>query len=857
MEVLNMEILQERKKLSGGIVLAILICTFVVLAPFTASNIGTEHQPRLAIVSAQETAPLLGPSPFVIDSNGITLRGTSVTLGWNAVFKAYKASPTSCSGLWFIGSPLVCLWREAVVVISSLLISVSAWLLGLSGLLFDWVVQHTIVAFGAPDEIFSKVKPAVDLAWTAFRDIANILIIGVFTFIAISIIIGNKEFGQKKMIARVLIIAVLMNFSLLFTKMIIDASNFTARQFHAAAALPALTSSDFVTYLLGDQSITSTGIAGKFINFLGVSSIGDTYRALDAAAEKNNSGWVALVHALLSMTILLATALVFLYGTFLLVSRAILLIFLMLTSSIAFATHLIPKASGSAYGWDTWWSSLLKVAVLAPLLMVFLWATVKVGETLGGPKGILGNNVTASIQSPALAAHTMNLGNVAAGGATGDFGGTSGRSGGSSGSVGTEPEGGTLGDLIMHPEKSGNLNVLFNYLVILGMLFMSFKVASSLSSKIAGFNFAAAAAAIPLGLGARLAGFAARQTIGRGSSFIAGKLQDRAKNIDGVNRPLWLRSLYDFGARQAIRPAKRDFNVANTRFGKEITGIGGLKGKWAGESKVVGGFEGSQKTRAKAFAEQAKRMNLSKEEKEKMRTSGINAMMRIKPGAEQAHTRAGNAAKVAEEAQKRFEGEQAKMMEKFTKNMSDLQRELGGARRSATLNPNDNAAKNKITEIERKILAQKERQLAEGVRHTTNINKAKRVAERAKKAQASIEKDLEQAAIEAGKLPKDFKDTKTTADLASELAHNRLTNSIMRVAGWSTKETDDLAKRSREAVGEQQKTQNIKDIIGVLEEERKKAEGETGAPKAAPQQKPRDAGKPAPDIRTPGGGLNH
>src|SRR5207247_2609440 len=111
------------------------------------------------------------------------------------------------------------LFRSFTSLIGAIFISISTWILSLSALLFNWLMDNTIVQFGT---FYGTIKNAVETAWTAFRDIANILIIGIFTFVAISIILGLKEYGQKKMIASVLIVAVLINFSLLGTKMVID-----------------------------------------------------------------------------------------------------------------------------------------------------------------------------------------------------------------------------------------------------------------------------------------------------------------------------------------------------------------------------------------------------------------------------------------------------------------------------------------------------------------------------------------------------------------------------------------------------------------------------------------------------------
>lgn len=380
----------------------------------------------------------------------------------------------TCSGVYgFFATPAKCIGRTLSVVIGSALVSVTAWLLAAAGLLFNVLIDHTIISFGY---LFTpEVGVAIGTAWGAFRDIANIVIIGMFVFIAVNMILGVKEFGEKKKVAQVLIIAVLLNFSLLFTKIIIDASNFTAMQFYKASELSTgvtdkETLNNFATF-------SKKGISGRFIDLMGLGSLAETSNALTNAAfgtETNNyttaNGWLALLFGFLAATLLLAAAVVLLYGCLLLLTRAILLILLMLTSALAFASWLIPHHF-IEQGWMMWWKSLLKTAFFAPILMAMLWATLLVAEKI-------------------------------------------------------KPVGGALGSLAKDPTKLPDLNVLFSYLIIIGLLFASFKTARSFSHSISGF----AATQSALGTGLRLAtaagltyvassaqtlGFLGRNTIGK------------------------------------------------------------------------------------------------------------------------------------------------------------------------------------------------------------------------------------------------------------------------------------------------------------------------------------------------------
>jgi len=115
--------------------------------------------------------------------------------------------------------------------LSSFFISIFGWLLMGSANLFNALIQYTIVDFGGTLDTFGIIN-GINTVWSAFRDISNIVIIGMFVFVAISMIIGLENYGTKRFVVRILIIAVLINFSLLFTKLIIDTSHIAARQFY-------------------------------------------------------------------------------------------------------------------------------------------------------------------------------------------------------------------------------------------------------------------------------------------------------------------------------------------------------------------------------------------------------------------------------------------------------------------------------------------------------------------------------------------------------------------------------------------------------------------------------------------------
>lgn len=103
-----------------------------------------------------------------------------------------------------------------VVILYHLFVTIPAWLMITSAKLFDFAVTLTL-----SDTMYRA--PFIEKIWHIVRDFANIFFILILLYAAFQIIFGNG--GGKKMVASVLLIALLVNFSLFFTRVVVDSSN--------------------------------------------------------------------------------------------------------------------------------------------------------------------------------------------------------------------------------------------------------------------------------------------------------------------------------------------------------------------------------------------------------------------------------------------------------------------------------------------------------------------------------------------------------------------------------------------------------------------------------------------------------
>ncbi len=261
--------------------------------------------------------------------------------------------------------------------IGKFIIMLAGWVLGLAGLLLNYTLDYTIV------EMAQRVRdlPVITDAWGTFRDLANIFFIFIILYIAIMTILRMDTATTKKLLVHVIIIALLINFSLFFTKALIDASNIVATSFYNQ---------------IEEVGVSNTGedlgLSGAFMRQLGLESAFNLAGAEKLLSAVNGPLNILLV-AILSFFLFMVVAFVFAAAAILLTIRFVVLIFLMILSPLAFAAMALPKDDWS----KKWWDALISQAIFAPIFLALIWVTILVlnGLTNGGTN--LGESLTRII----------------------------------------------------------------------------------------------------------------------------------------------------------------------------------------------------------------------------------------------------------------------------------------------------------------------------------------------------------------------------------------------------------------------------------------------------------------------------
>ena len=258
----------------------------------------------------------------------------------------------------------------ALIVLSNLALRISNLLLVLSGTLLNAVMIITLnmaTLMGGSNNI-------IDATWSTIRDLASIIIIFFLLYESIKIIIGVSDSKVKHIIVMVAIAGILLNFSLFFAKMGVDASNLVGLAFYRAIA-PSGANLDLSTYTASSTSnfltstLTSGGISDEFMRALKI-------QTADAYQTGSTDPLTIIQSALYGTVLQLIAAFVFLAAAFLFIIRVGLLIVLLVFSPFYFIGLIVPKVEEKIS--KPWLDMIINQCLILPIFMFFMYIAMRV-----------------------------------------------------------------------------------------------------------------------------------------------------------------------------------------------------------------------------------------------------------------------------------------------------------------------------------------------------------------------------------------------------------------------------------------------------------------------------------------------
>ncbi len=270
------------------------------------------------------------------------------------------------------------LWHYIKLGITKLLwlaVGLITWLISvIDAYLFSVAIDQTLVHLG---QFYNdNFNEAVNTAWKISRDLSNLLIISMFVYAAIGTILRLSDYNLEKFIVKIIIVALLVNFSMFFAKFAIDVSNVVAYQIYRE-----------MKKATNSKEGESIKISSVILQKIGTNNLEAQHELAELAAKKNKFWRVNGVIFPLTIFVLAFLAGVLVYGTIVMFTRVLGIILVIALSAVGFVMMIVPNIGDNFF--EKWWNALLRYAIFAPLFMFMLFISLTVIDALGGQQSML------------------------------------------------------------------------------------------------------------------------------------------------------------------------------------------------------------------------------------------------------------------------------------------------------------------------------------------------------------------------------------------------------------------------------------------------------------------------------------
>ncbi len=273
----------------------------------------------------------------------------------------------------------VAIARGALTIITQFIFDLLNWLVRAGGAFFDGMLKIG----------FTSHLDIVKVGWEVTRDFSNMFFILFMVIIAFATILRTEKYGIKQLLPKIILIALLINFSLVICSVIIDFSNVAANFFIKDI----------------NQTTGKGGVSGNFVDSLNLFS---THTVMECEKLPNEPVWPAdgtgppgpslqeqciesrttpaaaqigsdVITFAISMTVgaltMLIAAFVLFAGGVMLLIRIVIIWFLVILVPFVFVCYIMPALREN---WQKWWKTFLQWCFFAPAYAFFIWLAMKI-----------------------------------------------------------------------------------------------------------------------------------------------------------------------------------------------------------------------------------------------------------------------------------------------------------------------------------------------------------------------------------------------------------------------------------------------------------------------------------------------
>lgn len=356
----------------------ILIVEDTGLGDVSFRDYASTHDTTITEANSFRTLPAGTPNPngeevtASLNTNGSTEGNT--TQSEEAKSKDIFGQEVGCSLGINIGGPDMDLVGCLLQFYYIIFYQVSSWILRIAAGFMD-----VFMAYSLSDYMYRN--GFIQTGWTVVRDVCNMLFIFILLWTAFKMVINDHHFNAKQVISKILIIGIFINFSLFFSKVVIDLGNITARVFYNQIRISGTAQDDVAEAVNSEQlGIKPVAISEAIANGIGFGGVEDTgYKKLNGEEGGDISYGILFLLITLGILLNLFAAFILVKVSFAFLGRILSLWMAMIFSPFAFTSTILTGGHGHGgpldiekIGWDDWLKNLLNAAFYPAIFLFFM-----------------------------------------------------------------------------------------------------------------------------------------------------------------------------------------------------------------------------------------------------------------------------------------------------------------------------------------------------------------------------------------------------------------------------------------------------------------------------------------------------
>lgn len=272
-------------------------------------------------------------------------------------------------------------WLDIMDKPGEIVINIIAWLLYYLGIvLYGWLATMAtkLLVYVAQLNNFTDL-PVIIEAWAVVRDLANMFFIVVLLVIAFGTLFRIEAYSWKKLLPKMVLAAILVNYSRAICGFIVDASQVV-----------------MLTFVAAIKDAATVGIVQAFE----LDKLLQFKEKLDpssgAAVQSSTERLVAIMAAGMMLITLFTVQMVYVV---VLVGRLVMIWFLTVLSPLAFASSVLPQTEKFS---SQWWDMFTRYVIVGPLCMFFLWLGMFIAAKSVASGGLGSVAATEAVQAVAV-----------------------------------------------------------------------------------------------------------------------------------------------------------------------------------------------------------------------------------------------------------------------------------------------------------------------------------------------------------------------------------------------------------------------------------------------------------------------